>query len=94
MNKLSAKKMSIAFGLTGVLVYFGCIIFMAILGQQNTVKFFNNFLHGLDTTSIINMNVSITNNLFGVLQTFVLWALIGFSIATLYNILSIKKWKE
>lgn len=91
MNKLSAKKMSIAFGLTGVLVYFGCIIFMAILGQQNTVKFFNNFLHGLDTTSIINMNESFANDLVGILQTFVLWAFIGFSIATIYNVISIKK---
>ncbi|MCF6181179.1 DUF5676 family membrane protein [Lutibacter sp.] len=94
MDKINVKKMGIACGLTGALLYIGCAILMFSLGQKNTILIFNNFLHGLDTTSIIRMNIPLINSIIGLLQTFILFWLIGVSIATFYNALSGKKTEE
>tara|TARA_R110001583_G_scaffold182679_1_gene340763 strand:+ start:2476 stop:2760 length:285 start_codon:yes stop_codon:yes gene_type:complete len=94
MQQINVKKMGIACGLTGLLLYLGCIILMFSAGQKGTVSFFNNLLHGLDTTAIIKMDVSMLDAVLGLLQTFVLFWLIGASIAAFYNALtgnSIKK---
>jgi len=91
MEKINVKKMGLACGLTGALLYLGCIILMLTVGQKGTILFFNNLLHGLDTTSIIKMNVSFIDSLTGLLQTFILFWLIGASIAAFYNTFNIKK---
>jgi len=88
MKQINVKKMGIACGLTGVLLYLGCIILMFSVGQEGTISFFNNLLHGLDTTAIIKMNVSIVDAIFGLIQTFILFWLIGASIAAFYNALT------
>jgi len=51
--------MVIACGLTGAVLYIGCIVLMFTVSQEGTILFFNNLLHGLDTSSIIKMNVSL-----------------------------------
>jgi len=91
MEKINVKKMGMACGLTGALLYIGCIILMLTVGQKGTVLFFNNLLHGLDTSTIIKMNVSFVDSLTGFLQKFILFWLIGASIAAFYNALSAKK---
>lgn len=91
MEKINIKKMGLACGLTGVLLYLGCIILMISVGQKGTIIFFNNLLLGLDTTSIIKMNVSFVDSLTGLLQTFILFWLVGSSIAVFYNTLSSNK---
>ena len=53
MYRLNIKKLGFAFGLTGSLIYLGCMIVMATAGQEGTITFFNSLLHGLDTTNII-----------------------------------------
>lgn len=88
MKQINVKKMGMACGLTGVLLYLGCIILMFTVGQQGTITFFNNLLHGLDTTAVIKMNVSITEALLGLIQTFILFWLIGASISAFYNALN------
>ena len=85
MNRLNVKKLGFAFGLTGALIYLGCMIVMIVAGQEGSIKFFNSLLHGLDTTHIIRMNVSLLEAFFGIVQTFVLWWLIGACIAAFYN---------
>jgi len=91
MGKINFKKMGLACGLTGVLLYLGCIILMLSIGKKDTIIFFNNLLHGLDTTSIIKMNVSFLDSLMGLLQTFIIFWLIGAGIAFFYNVFNIKK---
>ncbi|MBJ7882576.1 DUF5676 family membrane protein [Gelidibacter salicanalis] len=85
MYRLNIKKLGFAFGLTGTLIYLGCIIVMKTAGQEGTTIFFNSLLHGLDTTSIIKMDVPLIEVLMGIVQTFILWWLIGACIGAFYN---------
>jgi 2TM family of unknown function (DUF5676) len=85
MQRLNVKKLGFAVGLTGALIYLGCMIVMITAGQEGTIKFFNSLLHGLDATSIIRMDVSLLEAFFGVVQTFIIGWLVGASIAAFYN---------
>jgi hypothetical protein len=85
MYRLNIKKLGFAFGLTGALIYLGCMIVMITAGQEGTITFFNSLLHGLDTTNIIRMDVSLLEAFFGVIQTFIFWWLIGACIGGFYN---------
>jgi len=89
MSQINVKKMGLACGLTGIILYLGCIILMLTVGQQGTIKFFNNLLHGLDTTAIIKMDVSITEAALGLVETFILFWLIGACISAFYNAFTI-----
>ena len=89
MDTLKIKRMGLAFGLTGALLYIGCVLVMATVGQEETVRFFNSLLHGLDTSEIIRMDVSTVEVLFGVIQTFVIAWFIGACIAAFYNVQSV-----
>ncbi|MGB5821666.1 MAG: DUF5676 family membrane protein [Saonia sp.] len=85
MNRINVKKFGFAFGLTGALIYLGCMVVMATAGQEGSILFFNSLLHGLDTTNIIRMDVPLLEALFGIVQTFILGWLIGACIAGFYN---------
>lgn len=85
MHRLNIKKLGFAFGLTGALIYLGCMIVMATAGQEGTILFFNSLLHGLDTSNVIRMDVSLLEAFFGFIQTFILGWLIGASIGAFYN---------
>jgi 2TM family of unknown function (DUF5676) len=85
MQRLNVKKLGFAVGLTGALIYLGCMIVMITAGQEGTIKFFNSLLHGLDTTSIIRMDVSLLEATLGIVQTFIIGWLTGASIAIFYN---------
>lgn len=85
MNHISIRKLGLAFGITGALLYFGCALVMLILGHDSTIRFFNTLLHGLDVSSIIRTDISFVEVLLGLLQTFILSWLIGACIAGIYN---------
>tara|TARA_R110002073_G_scaffold293194_2_gene458732 strand:- start:4831 stop:5121 length:291 start_codon:yes stop_codon:yes gene_type:complete len=85
MYKLNVKKFGFAFGLTGALIYLGCMVVMFTAGEKGSITFFNSLLHGLDTTNIIRMDISLLEAFFGVFQTFILWWLIGACISAFYN---------
>lgn len=85
MYRLNVKKLGFAFGLTGALIYLGCIIVMATVGREDTIIFFNSLLHGLDTSSIIRMEVPPLEAVLGIIQTFILSWLIGACVAAFYN---------
>jgi hypothetical protein len=91
MNTIHIKRFGLAFGLTGAILYLGCIILMATVGQSGTVYFFNNLLHGLDTSSIIRMNVPFWEALLGIVEIFILGWLTGAVIASLYNVTAKKQ---
>jgi len=85
MEKLSIKRLGMGVGSTGAILYLGCILLMVTVGREGTIWFFNSLLHGLDTSSIIRMDVPIWQALLGIIQTFVLGWLIGALIASVYN---------
>ncbi len=85
MNHINVKKFGLAFGLTGALLYLGCMILMLTVGHDGTVKFFNSILHGVDVSSIVRMEVPIWEALIGIIEIFVLGWLVGACIAGFYN---------
>ncbi|PIB38596.1 DUF5676 family membrane protein [Maribacter sp. 4G9] len=85
MNRLNVKKFGFAMGLTGAIIYAGCMIVLATAGQEGSITFFNSLLHGLDTTSIIRMDVPVWEALIGIVQTFIIAWLTGALIAAFYN---------
>ncbi|MDC6353538.1 MULTISPECIES: DUF5676 family membrane protein [unclassified Robiginitalea] len=86
MNRINIKKLGFAMGLTGALVYLGCIVVMLTAGREGTIDFFNSLLHGLDTTSIIRMDIPLWEAAIGIVQTFIIGWLIGALIAAFYNV--------
>ena len=86
MNQINIKKLGFAMGLTGALVYLGCIVVMLTAGREGTIDFFNSLLHGLDTTSIIRMDIPLWEAAIGIVQTFIIGWLIGALIAAFYNV--------
>lgn len=85
MNRINIKKLGFAVGLTGALLYLGCMVVMLTAGREGTIDFFNSLLHGLDTTSIIRMDVPLWEAAIGIVQTFIIGWLIGALIAAFYN---------
>lgn len=85
MNQLKIKNLGLAFGLTASILYIGCTVLMLTIGHDGTVNFFNSLLHGLDVSTIIRMNVPLSEAFLGVVQTFILAWLIGACIALFYN---------
>lgn len=88
MNIINVKKFGFATGFTAALLYVGCILVMSTVGQSGTVRFFNSLLHGIDTTSIIRMNVPFWDAVMGIIQVFIIGWLVGACIAAIYNICS------
>lgn len=86
MENLSIKRFGMAVGTTGAILYLGFILLMLTVGKAGTVWFFNSLLHGLDTTTIIRMDVPFWQALLGIVQTFILGWLIGAVIALIYNL--------
>tara|TARA_R110000782_G_scaffold121061_1_gene212123 strand:- start:678 stop:959 length:282 start_codon:yes stop_codon:yes gene_type:complete len=85
MNRINIKKLGFSVGITGAILYVGCMIVMLTAGQEGTIKFFNSLLHGLDVSSVIRMNVPLLEALIGIVQTFIIGWLIGAAIAVFYN---------
>ncbi|WP_445731905.1 DUF5676 family membrane protein [Mariniflexile sp.] len=85
MYRLNVKKFGFAMGLTGAVIYLGCMIVIATAGQEGAITFFNSLLHGLDITNIIRMDVPLLEALIGIIQIFILGWLIGACIAAFYN---------
>ena len=85
MNRINIRKFGLAVGTTAALLYIGCILVMLTVGREGTIQFFNNLLHGLDTSTIIRMNVPVLEAIIGIVQTFVLGWLSGACVAGIYN---------
>ncbi|MFZ6009763.1 MAG: DUF5676 family membrane protein [Bacteroidota bacterium] len=86
MTQIHIRRFGFACGATTVLLYLGCMLVMATVGRNGTVLFLNSLLHGLDVSSIVRMNMPITEVLMGIVQTFILGWLTGACIAAFYNI--------
>ena len=85
MNTLSIRRLGFAVGVTAALLYLGCVFVMLTVPHDVVIRFFNSLLHGLDTTSIIRVDVPIWEALIGIVQTFIIAWLTGALIAAFYN---------
>lgn len=85
MENLNARKFGLASGLTSVMVYLGCFLVMLILGKEGLVKLSNLLFHGMDFTSIIRMDIPLTETLLGAVLSFFFWGAIGYVLALLYG---------
>lgn len=90
MKSIDVKKFGLACGLTGVLLYLGCIVLMVTVGRTGTITFFNSLLHGLNVTSIVRMDVPWWEAVIGIIETFILAWLIGACVAAFYNATIVK----
>ncbi len=88
---LNVKKFGLAMGLTGALLYLGCMLVMVTVGRTGSIQFFNSLLHGLDVSAILRMDVPLWEAGIGLVETFILGWLVGACIAGFYNALSFKK---
>jgi len=86
MTRIEARRLGLAFGLTGALLYLGCVLVMTVMGKAQTIIFFNSLLHGIDVAPIIRMNVPFLETGMGLVQTFIISWLVGASIASIYNL--------
>lgn len=91
MNNINVKKMGLAVGLTGVSFYAGCVILMAIAGSGASINFFSSLFHGINVLPAIRNHVPLWKEGLGIVQTFILFWLIGACTAGFYNWLSPKK---
>ena len=85
MKTINIKKLGMATGLTGALLYLGCMVVMFTVGREGSVKFFNSLLHGLDVSTIIRMDIPLWEAGLGIIQTVILGWLIAACIASIYN---------
>lgn len=86
MAQIHVKRFGFACGITGVILYLGCVLLMATVGREGTILFFNSLLHGIEVSSIIRMNIPLTEALMGIAQTFILGWLVGACVAAFYNV--------
>lgn len=85
MEKLNQKKFGIASGLSSLVIYFGCVLTMAVLGNGTLVRLSNLLFHGMDFSNIIRSNIPITDTLLGAFLSFLLWGGLGYLFALIYN---------
>ncbi|NND77019.1 MAG: hypothetical protein HKN39_02405 [Flavobacteriales bacterium] len=85
MEYLNAKKFAIGAGLTSAIIYIGCYLTMAVLGEKALVKFANLLFHGVEFESILRPDIPVLETLIGIVVSFVFWGLVGFILANIYN---------
>jgi P-type Cu2+ transporter len=86
MQRINTKRLALAFGTAFTLFYLGCVIIMAVLGRDSTIIFLNSLMHGVDTSSVINMEVPVWLTILGLVEMFVLGCLWGAIIGCIYNL--------
>ncbi|OCX50495.1 hypothetical protein BEL04_22205 [Mucilaginibacter sp. PPCGB 2223] len=85
MQRIIVKKLGFAFGVTASLVHISCILLMATIGKDNSVKFFNSIIHGMDFSTVVRTGIPFSEAAIGVAEVFIISWLIGACIAAFYN---------
>ncbi|OGX06724.1 MAG: hypothetical protein A2Z88_09630 [Omnitrophica WOR_2 bacterium GWA2_47_8] len=91
MGVINVKKFALSFGLTFAFLRLLCVVVMALTPREATVAFFNTLLHGLDVSSVLRTDISMLEQVYGLIQIFVLGWLLGASIASIYNLPCLKE---
>ena len=90
MGVINVKKMGLAVGLTLAVFHLGCVSVILLTSHETMIAFFNSLLHGIDVTSIMRMDMSAAEMVYGFVQIFIIGWLMGASIASIYNFHFIK----
>ena len=85
MHTINSNKLGLALGTTGVILYLGCMCLMLVAGEDGITWFFNSILHGLDVSTVIQMNVPTGQTIAGIILTFGLGWITGRLIGIIYN---------
>ncbi len=85
MAHIKVKKMGLASGITGAIIYLSCFLFMSILGKDVLVKLANLLFHGVDFSQILRMDIPIAESLIGIVLSFIFWGTVGYILAFIYN---------
>jgi hypothetical protein len=85
MNALNTKRLGFALGTAFSIVYLGNIFIIHTVPKEEAVYFFNSIVHGIDTVSIIRLNMPLSEMIVGVFEVFILGWLFGAAVAILYN---------
>ena len=88
MTPISVARLGFAVGATCSILYMGCAIAMLTLGREGTIVFFNSILHGIDVTTVIRMEMPLSEMAMGVVEVFILGWMTGATIASFYNLCS------
>ena len=91
MENLNKKSVALASGFTASIIYLCCFIIMNLLGKESLIKLSNLLFHGVDFSTIIRMDISIGESLFGLILTFIFWSIIGLIFSFIYNKISNKR---
>ena len=87
MGAINIRKFGFAWGVTGVILYFSCVVVMVAAGREGTIFLFNSLMHGIDFSYIMRMDMPLGEMLFGMAETFILCWLMGATMASVYNFL-------
>lgn len=85
MNKILPNKFGLSLGIAGAIFYVGCAVLMRIVSEETFVFLANNLCHGMDMTTIVRMDISLSESVLGIIEIFVLCWLFGVIAATSYN---------
>ncbi len=85
METINTKKMALASGITGSIIYFSCFLLMTILPKETLIKLANLIFHGIDFSDDLRMDIPITETVLGIIVSFIIWGIIGFIVATIYT---------
>lgn len=86
MDAISPKRLGFALAATSALLYLGCVFVMMTVPKEAAISFFNSMLHGIDVTPIMRWEMPISEMVMGILETFILFWLVGATIAVFYNL--------
>lgn len=82
---IDIKKFGLAWGLTGALIYMGCVLLMMAAGPESVIFLFNSLFHGMDIAPILRTDMPVWEMLIGIVETFVFSWIVGATIAAIYN---------
>lgn len=85
MNRIDIKKFGLSWGLTGALIYMGCVLLMMAAGREGVIFLFNSLFHGMDIAPILRTDMPAWEMLIGIVETFVFSWIVGATIAAIYN---------
>ena len=94
MKDINVKRFGMAFGATFGILYLGCVLVMFAVGREGTILFFNSLLHGIDVRSIIKLNMPWWGMGMGFVEVSIVGWLTGATIASIYNLGSVKAEKS
>jgi len=85
MNQINARKFGIAAAITGAITYFGCFLFMSILGKEALITISNMFFHGMDFTNIIRMDIPFLETIIGMGLFAIFCGIFAYILVIIYN---------